>query len=196
MPSLPAESPEAWATQHLLADDTVLCLRPLRSDDRGREVAFVRTLSERTIYFRMLTPLRFLSRHVLDQLMDVNYHDRMAIAASVQIDDKETFVGIARYGLADRPDTVEMGITVTDAWQRKGISRLLLGELIRYARDRGFRKMTGMVLPENARMLALARSFGFRTKYSAEDLLMHIELDLQETAVTTFAPPKVSLQPA
>jgi hypothetical protein len=33
-------------------------------------------------------------------------------------------VTAARHGETDRPDTVEIGVTVTDRWQRHGIARL------------------------------------------------------------------------
>ena len=49
----------------------VLRIRPLRPDDREREIAFINALSERSRYFRLFTPLKFLSRHLLDQLMEI-----------------------------------------------------------------------------------------------------------------------------
>lgn len=50
-----------------------ICIRPLRADDREREVAFINSLSERSRYFRLFTPLRFLPPHLLDQLMEIDY---------------------------------------------------------------------------------------------------------------------------
>jgi acetyltransferase len=95
-----------------------------------------------------MSPLRFLPPHLLNQLMNVDYHARMAFVASHERDGREEFVGIARYGETNEPAAVEMGGTVRDAWQRQGVARLLIAEVIRYAIQRGFKRMCGYVPPE------------------------------------------------
>lgn len=168
----------AWTTHVQLAGGLMLCVRPLLPDDRDRERDFIQSLSERTRYLRLFTPLRFLPPHLLDQLMDVDYDRRMALVATVQNNGKEEFVGVARYGEADQPDTAELGITVTDSYQRRGIARILLRELARYARTRGFRRLIGIVLPENRPMISLAESLGYSSNYDGTDHLVHISLNL------------------
>lgn len=76
------------------------------------------------------------------------------------------------------PDTAELGITVTDNYQRRGIARILMRELARYARTPGFRRLIGIVLPENRLMIALAESLGYSSNYDATDHLVHISLSL------------------
>jgi acetyltransferase len=102
----------------------------------------------------------------------------MAFVATIERDGVEEFVGIARYGATDEAGTVELGVTVTDQWQRLGVARLLIHQLIRYAAWRGFKRMCGFVLPENGRMLALARALGFEVRYDAVEGLMHISTAL------------------
>jgi acetyltransferase len=111
--------------------------------------------------------------------MDVDYHGRMAFVAAVQRDGVEEFVGIARYGQTDEAGTIELGVTVTDAWQRRGVARLLIDRLLRYAAWRGFERVCGIVLPENSAMLALARRLGFDVSHSPQDGLMHISKALK-----------------
>jgi RimJ/RimL family protein N-acetyltransferase len=171
-----------WTSKARTSRGQEICIRPLRADDRVREIGFLNSLSPNTTYFRLLTPLRYLSRHLLDQFMDVDYDQRMAFVATVMLDGVEEFVGLARYGSTEERDEAELGITVTDAWQRCGIARLLIRELIRFATFRGIRRLTGIVLPENERMLALAADLGFRAHYVADDRLMHISLDLSRPA--------------
>jgi acetyltransferase len=160
-----------WTSQSTARNGLQLCIRPLRPDDREREVEFINSLSERTRYFRLMTPLKFLPPHLLDQLMDIDYDRRMAFVATVEEQGREQFVGIARYGETDRADTVELGITVTDRWQRCGIARLLTAELIRFARWRGIRRMEGIVLHDNLPMIELAKSLGFHAAY---DYAQHV----------------------
>jgi acetyltransferase len=149
-------------------------IRPLRADDEQREIAFIGSLSERTRFFRMFTPLRFLSPELLSQFMNVDYDRRMALVATVGNAETETFVGVARYGPTDRPEQAELGVTVADAWQRRGIATLLIRALLRFAREHGFRELAGIVLPDNHAMLALARRLGFRIEHDGAEHVMKI----------------------
>jgi acetyltransferase len=112
-----------------------------------------------------MTPLKFLPPHLLDRLMDIDYDRRMALVATIEHEGREQFVGIARYGETDRPDSVELGVTVTDQWQRHGIARLLLAELTRFACWRGIRRLEGIVLHDNLPMIELAKSLGFHVTH-------------------------------
>ena len=175
----PATVHERWTSRVRTRTGAELCIRPLRADDREREVAFIESLSERTRYFRLFTPLRFLPPHLLDQLMDVDYRTRMAFVATRIGEGGEEFVGLARYGQTDQPTAAEIAVTVTDTWQHSGIGRLLMLELIRFAREIGLRRLVGDVLPENVAMLALARALGFKVRYDAERHLMAITRELE-----------------
>jgi len=161
-----------------LPDGTRIHVRELRPDDRALEVAFLESLSEATRYFRLMTPLKYLSRDLLDLLMDVNGIDRAALVASVVSDDQERFVGIARYAADGKRNECELGITVTDAWQHQGIASALIERLIDHARRRGVRRMMGFVLPDNHRMLALARKLGFAVHLDIARKEMCIEMNL------------------
>jgi RimJ/RimL family protein N-acetyltransferase len=171
---------QQWTSSAQARSGEAICIRPLRPDDREREIAFINGLSAQSRYFRWLTPLKVLPPHLVDQLMDVDYRRRMAFVATIEREGKEEFVGIARYGEADEEGTAELGITVADAWQRRGIARLLVTELIRFARWRGMTRLSGIVLPENAPMLALAASLGFKASYDRVQHLMVISRELPD----------------
>ena len=160
-----------WTSQSSARSGARLCIRPLRPDDREREIEFINSLSERTRYYRLMTPLKFLPPHLLDRLMDIDYDRRMAFVATVEKEGREQFVGIARYGETDRPDSVELGVTVTDSWQRCGVARLLIAELLRFARWRGIQHIEGIVLHDNLPMIELAKSLGFDAKH---DYAQHV----------------------
>ncbi len=85
--------------------------------------------------------------------MDVDYRQRMAFVATVERDGVEEFVGIARYGETDQEGAAELGVTVTDSVQRCGIARLLVTQLMRFARWRGISALTGLVLTDNQPMI-------------------------------------------
>jgi RimJ/RimL family protein N-acetyltransferase len=166
-----------WNVTARAKNHTPVCIRPLRVDDREREIEFINALSEESRYFRLFTPLKFLSRHLVDQLMSVDGERRMAFVATIETDKRERLIGIARYGETENPRTGELGITVADNWHRQGIATQLIQHLCRYARSRGFTRLTGLVLSQNVGMLALAHRIGFTSRH-AEDDLIRIELDL------------------
>lgn len=175
--------PDRWITQARSRRGAALCVRPLRPDDREREIAFISSLSERSLRFRLFTPLKFLPRHLIDQLMDIDYRRRMAFVATTQQGAVEQFVGVARYGETDEPGTAELGISVADAWQRCGVASLLIEQLIRYAREQNIHRLTGLVLPDNQAMIALARRLAFTVSYDPAQHLFRIDrkLDAPET---------------
>jgi RimJ/RimL family protein N-acetyltransferase len=171
---------EQWTSCERTRAGAQICMRPLRPDDREREIAFINGLSERSRYFRLLTPFKFLPPHLVDQLMDIDYAKRMAFVATIAAGADEQFIGIARYGETDQAGVAELGVSVADAWQRTGIAGLLVRHLLRYAQSQGMRRMTGIVLPENVPMLALARSLGFTMTYDPDQHLMTIARELPE----------------
>lgn len=153
-------------------------MRPLRRDDRERENTFVNSLSQRSRYLRLISAVKTLPPSLLEQFMDLDYHRRMALVATTTQGGVEEFVGIARYAAVRDSTTAEIGVTVADAWQRRGIARALVARLLRFAKSCGFERMEGFVLPENEPMLALAREFGFSVHYSADEQLMRIAYEL------------------
>jgi RimJ/RimL family protein N-acetyltransferase len=175
--------PESWVTQARSRRGAAFCIRPLRPDDREREIAFMNALSERSRYFRLFTPLKFLPRHLVDQLMDIDYRRRMAFVATMQQGGVEQFVGVARYGETDQAGVAELGVSVADAWQRCGVASLLIQQLIRYAREQGIHRLTGQVLPDNQAMVALARRLAFTVSYDPAQHLFQISraLDIPQT---------------
>lgn len=169
---------ERWVTQTRSRRGAVLCIRPLRADDREREIAFINSLSERSKHFRLFTPLKFLPRHLIDQLMDIDYRQRMAFVATTQHAGVEQFVGVARYGETNETGTAELGVSVADAWQRSGIATVLLEQLMAYARAQSIRRLIGLVLPENQAMIALARRLAFTVSYDPAQHLFRMSRDL------------------
>jgi acetyltransferase len=86
----------------------------------------------------------------------------MAMIGIVAQENGDIEVGEARYMSRSGGETCEFAIMVSDQWQGRGIGARLMRSLMKNARDRGFRTINGEVLTVNTRMLALAKSLGFR----------------------------------
>ena len=63
---------------------------------------------------------------------------------------------------AVRQNQAEFAVVVGDPSQGKGIGVELLRNCLLIARERGIRKVMGIVLAENIQMLALGRKLGFK----------------------------------
>lgn len=171
--------PNDWMSRAAMRDGTPYVIRPLREADRAHELAFIASLSEDTRFLRMMHPLKVLPAHLLDQLMDVDYDRRMAFVATVDDGDGERFIAVGRYGAVEGSPEAEFGITTADEWQNQGIARALLTRLFDYARSRGIERIVGVILPENVRMIRLARSLGFKAVHDPEERVVRVTLPLQ-----------------
>jgi acetyltransferase len=156
-PGYPADLERTW----LAADGTAVRIRPQRPDDLEREVRFVEGLSEQTLYLRLQYSSRHVSRQDIARLLDLDYHDRMAIAALTGAPADESIIGVSRYARIDGTDQAECAIVVTDAWHGRGVGTELMRSLSLAARRNGIRTLIGSSLAENQRIHAWARRFGF-----------------------------------
>jgi acetyltransferase len=93
--------------------------------------------------------------------MDLDYRDRMAIAALAGTPEDESIIGVSRYARIDDTDLAECAIVVTDAWQGRGVGTELMRTLAVAARRNGIHTLVGTSLAENQRIQAWARRFGF-----------------------------------
>ena len=143
-------------------------LRPIRSEDAGMDQAFVRDLSPESRYFRFLGTIRELTPQMLLRFTRIDYDREMAFVATVQQEAGETEIGVCRYITNPDGGSCEFAVAIADSWQRRGLGRRMMQQLIDAARARGLRTMIGHVLAENHGMLKLCASLGFACVESAD----------------------------
>jgi len=136
-------------------------VRPIRPEDAALEREFVAGLSEETRYFRFFYRISELTPPMLARFTQVDYDRELALVALVDVATNPSFVGVARYIANPDRTSAEFAVVVGDAWQRRGIARVLMRGLIVCAKRRGFERLRGTILRENERMLAFVRTLGF-----------------------------------
>src|SRR5947207_4764615 len=109
----------------------VFTIRPLEAGDREQLRRLFYRPSPTTVYRRFMSPIPRPSEPALDRLLDVDHCNREALAAVVDGD----VVAVVRYVRGSRPEEAEIAIVVEDAWQHRGIGKLLLALLARRARE-------------------------------------------------------------
>jgi len=162
-----------------LNDGSPVLIRPLQPADRQRETDFINRLSEQACRFRFLGNLKEASPALLDQLMNVDYRDRMAFVALAHDNGELREVGISRYSASGDEKQCECAITVADDWRHRGLAVLLMRRLIDIARKNGFRRMFSIDAAENEPMHELANYLGFKRRLDPDDAAQAIHtLDL------------------
>jgi acetyltransferase len=155
-------------------------VRPIRPEDAQAEQEFVKQLSAEARYFRFMDTIRELTPQMLVRFTQIDYDREMAFVAIIAGQGgRETEVAVARYITNPDGSSCEFAIVVDDEWQRTGLGRYLMTQLIEVARARGLASMSGEILASNKSMLRLAESLGFQIGESPGDpTLRRATLDL------------------
>ncbi len=156
-----------------LRDGATVTLRPIRPQDLPRHTRFVHALSPHTGYMRLLSP-RTPQPDELQRMTETDYPHALALVAIACVDGVQTEVGVARYApsvdaRAAARKSAEFAIVLADAWQGRGLARVLLSRLIDATRAAGVLELADVTLHENAPMIGLARALGFAVKRDPHD---------------------------
>jgi acetyltransferase len=147
-----------------LAGGTRVRIRPIRPGDKALLEDGLRRLGAESVRRRFLAAKPRFSAAELRYLTEVDGAAHVALVAVLE-EDPECLVGVARsVRLPDGPDsadTAEMAIVVGDAWQGRGLGRVLADTLGDAAARNGIRRIAATMLGDNvaARRL-LARIAG------------------------------------
>ena len=143
----------------VLAAGTRLPVRLIRPEDAPLVTRFFDGLSERSRYQRFMQHLRELPPAMLARLTNVD--NERALALVVLDPEGRELVAVGRYAPSVDDGNAEFALTVADAWQAKGIGRVLLERLCDCARRARYAALYGRILDDNKEMLQLAARLGF-----------------------------------
>ena len=140
-----------------LRDGSRITIRAIRPDDDHALVGTFHHMSPESIYQRFFAALPDLSEDMAWHLSHVNYTNRMALVAEAA-DAPGELIAVARYERTDDPEVVELGLAVVDAWQNRGLGRIMLRQLMDVALANGLTRFRAEVLSDNRRMIHLLAS--------------------------------------
>ncbi|QIN78446.1 GNAT family N-acetyltransferase [Rubrobacter marinus] len=169
-----------------LLDGERVAYRPVLPADAAALQRFHHRLSGRSVYLRYFGAKPDLSDKMAAYFADAEGAGGFALVA-LDPEDPEEIVGMASFYREGRAGRAEYAAAVEDDWQGWGLGLELTRRLIGAARRRGVRIFTGVVLPENARMLNLLRDLNLPEKLRYEDGVEHVEIELS-SAVPPAAP--------
>ena len=137
-----------------LKDGSAVRIRPMKPEDDVLLVRMFHNSSPTTIYQRFLAAVTELTPTMARYLSSVDHWHRAALIAETDTEP----IGVARYEVTKDTGSAELGLLVIDAWQNRGLGRILLREIRRAAEEKGIYRFCAYVLGENRRMLRLLTS--------------------------------------
>jgi RimJ/RimL family protein N-acetyltransferase len=142
-----------------LRSGDVVRIRQVRPDDAPALVRAYANLGEQSRYRRFFTAMPELPEATLKAAVEVDHVDHEALVAVPLLSSE--IVGECRFiRLPDQFDTAEVGVTVVDAWQGRGLATALLARLSEHALQAGIEYFIAEILAENRTMLALLPGLG------------------------------------
>jgi acetyltransferase len=176
--------PDQYVKRIALSDGTALRMRPIRPEDETAMVRFHQALSEDSVYHRFSTSLSLDSRTAherLSRICFIDYEREIALVVEREglVGEAGEIVGVGRLSRLHEHQPAEIGMLVSDAFQRRGLGALVLQELIHVARQEGAPELSAHLLARNSAMRKLAARAGFVFDGEAPAGMLHARLSLQ-----------------
>jgi acetyltransferase len=133
-------------------------IRAIRTDDREELSRFYAGLSAESRYARFHAVSRGIGESAADLLCGPDHEHREGFVAEITDADGDDFGIVGHLCLEPCEAGLEMAIAVADAWQRRGIGRLLLGEAVDWAANHEVACLQASMLATNSAILGLIAS--------------------------------------
>jgi acetyltransferase len=170
--------PNQYTAPFRLADGSEVVVRVIRPEDEPLIVEHHALLSEQSIRMRYFSMVKLLTHDRLIRLCHLDYNREMALVA-VHTDATGPHIwGVSRYYYDPETGSAEFALLVADPYQGRGLGQHLMRRLLEVARDRGVRRLTGLVLRENRPMLELLRALDFTATPSDDPAAVEVVLEL------------------
>jgi acetyltransferase len=174
---------ERWVEHHVLPGCGTIPIRPLSLADWPSYCAFGSRLERDDLRLRFAGPVK-LDDSRCRRFLDIDHDREEAFAA---FDDAGAMLGVGRLaGIA--ADEAEIALIVRSDLKRRGLGRVLLDRLVRYAGTAGLAALRAEVLYENLPMVYLAQHAGFRF-VGAAGLLISLRMELDGARAGIARPP-------
>ncbi|TGJ94633.1 GNAT family N-acetyltransferase, partial [Actinotalea fermentans ATCC 43279 = JCM 9966 = DSM 3133] len=178
----PDQYPVEWEADVVLRDGTTTHVRPIRPSDAAALQRFHMGQSERSTYLRFFANIERLSDRDLERFTVVDHSERVALVAVKRVGEglREDIIGVARFDKV-APHEAEVAFNIADAEQGRGLGSVLLEHLAAAARERGVRRFSAEVLPQNGKMLAVFQEAGYVVSQHVDDGIVAVSVDLDPT---------------
>lgn len=176
LPVQMTQYPEEYETWVNTKDGKKVFCRPLKLTDERLVRELFYQLSEDSIHYRFFHMIKSMPHAKLQELLEVDYHQNMAMVILTGADESSELIGIAHYHNDARLNMAQASFLVRDDWQGKGIGRHLLSSLVDFARANGISGFTADVLSHNSNMLHVFHGCGFAVESNLVDGVYELKI--------------------
>jgi len=171
--------PSKLIREWIARDGVRYLIRPIRPEDEPAIVQFHSELSETTVALRYFHPMKLSARTAHERLTRICFIDYDRVMALVaEATDPATggraIHAVARLFKLHGGKSAEFALVVGDRFQKRGLGRTLLQQLLEIARDEHLTLVFGYIVPQNEPMKKLCRSLGFHL--TLEDSVVKAEI--------------------
>jgi RimJ/RimL family protein N-acetyltransferase len=168
-----------WHEHIRLSNGREVLIRPIRPADAEPLRQGFALLEPDEIRQRFLHAVNELTPDMADRITRPDAKREFALVAAEPLPPGEALVGaVARAAISESGRDAEFAILVSHYIAGMGLGRHLMRRLVRWAKGRKLEHLHGEVLEQNAPMLALAQSLGFRREATDQPGLVRVVLDL------------------
>ncbi len=128
-----------------------ILLKKAEKEDWKKIMDLYSTLDEEDLEYRFFNVHRLSSGEAMKMAGRLDHITILALQG-----------GGSAIGEASLQSNGEVSVVVAKKYRGMGVARLLVRELIRVARSKGFKRLKFYTLPSNSKMVGLGRAFGFR----------------------------------
>src|ERR1700733_6527001 len=147
------------ASRVTLRSGDVIRIRQVRPGDAPALARAYANLGEQSLYRRFFTVMPELPDATLKAAVEVDHVNHEALVALPVLSAE--IIGECRFiRLPDQPDTAEIGVTVVDAWQGRGLGSALLARLSERAAEAGIEHFTVTFTTDYGSVVALLPARG------------------------------------
>jgi len=151
-------------------------LRPARASDADgiRELFF--KLPDTDIYTRFFRRVQALSHKDIERLCNFSYENEVGFVAVTGPREQEVIVGQACYFLNLTTNLAETAFLVHPDWQGTGLGSALQQRMAEHAKARGLRGFVAEILPQNTKMVALAKRGSDNVSVERDEDTVHVTM--------------------
>ena len=157
--------PSQYRTSITLPGNETLTVRPVRASDEPAIRAFHGRLTDDSVVqsYTHAFPLRERTAHGrLSRICFNDYSREMTLVAVDEQSPERPIVAVARLSRQHaNPTTALFRLMIEDRFQRRGLGKALMTQMLAVAKAEGLTQVVGRVLAGNTPMLGLTQQFGF-----------------------------------
>lgn len=149
--------PAQYESHERISGGVEVFLRPIKPEDGPAMIRLFNALSPVTIFQRFGQVLHSMPQELLSRHTQIDYDREMALV--IFPEGSEEIAAVGR--IIERPgtDQADLGMTVADAWQGRGLGALLFERLLAIAKERNLKRVMGVVSPDNRSMINLVGKY-------------------------------------